>query len=106
MGLKKGNHYKLTKGGKLSLDFKKIGDFLKPVAQVAVPVLAASVGGPAAGVAASLATDAFLGGSVPVAPSKRLLAAPKKKVGRPKKKINGSALMPMGSGRGGALFPM
>lgn len=130
MGLKRGPkyHYKMA-GGKLSLNFAKIAEVLKPIAKIAAkiaaPALASSVGGPAAGVAASMVADSLLGEGAPPrlylgrpgatdADKKRLngrvarvIPAPKRAArGGRKKKINGSALMPMGKGRGGALFPM
>jgi hypothetical protein len=109
LGMKRGQQYKMY-GGKLSFDWKKMANILKPIAQIAAPVLASSVGGPAAGVAASMLTDALVGNGAPpllyhARPNAgKVLPLPKKKTG--KKKINGAALMPMGKGRGGALFPM
>lgn len=130
LGLKKRTHFSV-RGGKFSLT-KKAFDFLKPlvrpVAEIAAPALAASVGGPAAGVAASLATDALLSSQGMGVPprlylrrpgahdfekeqlkgkgmSAKIIAVPKKAARGRKRKINGAALLPMGS-KGGALFPM
>jgi hypothetical protein len=93
-------------------------------AKIAVPALANSVGGPAAGVAASMVSDTLLGeGTAPLLYLRRpgalphekeqlkgkgltVLAVPKKAPRGRKRKINGAALMPMGVNRGGALFPM
>ncbi|MFN9109688.1 MAG: hypothetical protein ACK5XN_06425 [Bacteroidota bacterium] len=131
LGLKKRTHFSV-RGGKFSLNFGKVKEFLKPlvrpVAELAAPALAASVGGPAAGVAASLATDALLSsqgmgvpprlylrrpGALPhekeqlkgKGMSSKIIAVPKKAARGRKRKINGAALLPMGS-KGGALFPM
>ena len=122
LGYKKNSDFRVTKGGKFSLNFLK--PFVRPLASIGVPALATAFGGPSAGLAASAVTDALLSsqgmGVPPILYLKRpgalphekeqlkgkglLVAAPKRKAkGRPKK-INGAALFPMG--RGGALFPM
>jgi hypothetical protein len=122
-----GQHYKMH-GGKLSFNFGKIADILKPIAKVAAkmaaPALASSVGGPAAGVAASMVADSLLGEGAPPrlylgrpgalphekeqlkGKGMKILAVPKRAARGRKKKINGAALLPMGRGHGGALFPM
>ena len=128
LGLKSKTHYQLQRGGKLSINLARIAEVLKPIAKmaakIAAPALATSVGGPAAGVAASMVADSLLGEGVPPllylgrpgalphekqqlkGKGMRILAVPKKAVRGRRKKIDGAALMPMGRGVGGGVFPM
>ena len=118
MGFKKGVHFKITKGGKIS--WSSIGNFLKPlvrpVSGVALTGLASALGQPALGMAASGVVDGILesqGLGVLVqrsnADKMALVRSHRKKPAAKKptkgKKQLGKALFPMGS-RGGALFPM
>ena len=108
LGLKRGHHYKMY-GGKISMDWGKVGQVLKQGAKVALPVMGEIAGGPLGAIAGVAASELLGSGLVipkagPVKLMAKVVAIPKKDPRGIKKKINGAALLPMG--KGGALFPL